>query len=373
MAMKKILKHQQVAEALLTEILAGKHDASARLPSETQLVNRFGVSRPTVARALQELKAKGVLERRVGSGTYLCKNKEAAPAPRQLGLIVPGLGKVEVFDIICGELASLARVHDMGMHWGGSIRPRADVSMSIPEAEELCSRYIEKGISGVFFAPFEFTSDNEAANRRIAERLSHAGITVVLLDRDICPFPQRSEFDLVGIDNFAGGYMLAEHLIKLGARKLAFVARPFSATAVDARKAGVIAAMQTHGIETPHNLSHLGESTDPKFVIHLISGRLYDGVICANDLTAAQLQQTLSRLKVKIPQQLRIVGFDDARFATLLSVPLTTIQQPCRDIALTAFRAMNERLLTPGIPPRNLLLTPRLVVRESCGAYCREE
>ena len=60
---------------------------------------------------------------------------------------------------------------------------------------------------------------------------------------------------------------------------------------------------------------------------------------------------------------------DFVRFATPLSVPLTTIQQPCRDIAFTAFNAMRERITAPTIPARSLLLTPSLIIRESCGAY----
>ncbi len=66
---------------------------------------------------------------------------------------------------------------------------------------------------------------------------------------------------------------------------------------------------------------------------------------------------------------MRVVGFDDVRYATLLSVSLTTIHQPCRDIAEVAFRALQERIREPTIPPRTLMLAPRLVVRESCGAY----
>lgn len=367
--MKKPPRHQQISSELLSEILAGKHDHSNRLPSEAQLVKRFKVSRPTVARALLDLKTKGILDRRAGSGTYLRKDRDATPSVRQLGLIVPGLGKIEIFDVICGELASLARVNDLGMHWGGSTRPSADKSMSIEEAEELCARYIANSVSGVFFAPFEHTTDNEAANRRITERLSHAGIPVVLIDRDICAFPQRSNFDLVGIDNFAGGFLLADHLIKLGAKRLAFVTRPFSATTVDARKAGATAAMLAHGLTVPRDFLHIGDPGDVKFIRKLIAGRQYDAVICTNDHTAAQLLQTLTRLDLKVPQNLRVVGFDDVRFATLLSVPLTTIQQPCRDIALTAFNAMRERITNPTLPARSLLLTPHLVVRESCGAY----
>ena len=367
--MKKPPRHQQISSELLTEILAGKHDHSNRLPSEAQLVKRFKVSRPTIARALLDLKTKGLLERRAGSGTYLCKDRDASPATRQLGLIVPGLGKIEIFDVICGELASLARVNDLGMHWGGSTRPSADKSMSIDEAEELCTRYTSSGVSGVFFAPFEHTTENEPANRRITERLSHAGIPVVLIDRDICAFPQRSNFDLVGIDNFAGGYLLADHLIKLGAKRLAFVTRPFSATTVDARKAGASAAMLAHGITVPRDFLHAGDPGDVKFVRKLTASCQHDAVICTNDHTAAQLLQTLARLDLKVPQNVRVVGFDDVRFATLLSVPLTTIQQPCREIALTAFNAMRERMANPTLPARSLLLRPHLVVRESCGAY----
>jgi len=72
---------------------------------------------------------------------------------------------------------------------------------------------------------------------------------------------------------------------------------------------------------------------------------------------------------VRVPRDVRMAGFDDVRFATLVSVPLTTVHQPCREIAVTAFRAMLERIADPTLPPRLLLLSPRLVIRESCGAY----
>ena len=72
-----------------------------------------------------------------------------------------------------------------------------------------------------------------------------------------------------------------------------------------------------------------------------------------------------------MPRSVRVVGFDDVRYATLLPTQLTTMQQPCREIALVAFQAMRERIADPALPPRSLLLTPRLIVSESCGAYLR--
>jgi LacI family transcriptional regulator len=79
--------------------------------------------------------------------------------------------------------------------------------------------------------------------------------------------------------------------------------------------------------------------------------------------------RSLEASGVKVPRDARVVGFDDAKYATLVSPPLTTIHQPSRDIAVIAFRAMLERIAEPMLPARSFALTPRLVVRESCGAY----
>jgi LacI family transcriptional regulator len=79
--------------------------------------------------------------------------------------------------------------------------------------------------------------------------------------------------------------------------------------------------------------------------------------------------RTLESEGVRTPRDVRVVGFDDVKYATLVSVPLTTVHQPCQDIALMAFRLMMDRLAEPTLPARAVNLAPRLVVRESCGAY----
>jgi LacI family transcriptional regulator len=210
---------------------------------------------------------------------------------------------------------------------------------------------------------------NIPANRRLAEALREAGVPVVLLDRDLLPFPGRSDFDLVGIDNLTGGCLLAEHLIKLGCRRLRFVARPLSAATVDARIAGVREALVRHNIEPEARWVWHGDPADTKFVRSLVAGRMADAFICANDDTAAVLLRSLEAAGIRVPQDARVVGFDDVKYATLVSPPLTTMHQPCRDIAMVAFRTMVERITDPTLPARNLMLTPSLVIRESCGAY----
>jgi LacI family transcriptional regulator len=296
----------------------------------------------------------------------------AHAAMPQLGMIVPSLLHTEIFEPLCGELASLARVNDYGLWWGGSAFPGRDSKMTVEEAEALCGRFIENGVAGVFFVPFEHQPDRESANRRIAERLRQAGIPLVLLDRDLGAFPNRSGYDLIGVDNFAGGYLLAEHLIKLGARRLAYVMRPLTASTVDARIAGARIAMLAYALEAPQPFIHAGDPTDIKFVRSFAQAHQLDAVLCTSDHLAAQLLQSLTRLGIRVPQDLRLVGFDDIRFASLLTIPLTTMEQPCRDMAITAFNALRERIKNPTLPPRTLMLTPRIVVRETCGAYLKQ-
>jgi len=365
-------KHREVSRQLLAEIAVGKYGPKGRLPSEAQLVKRFQVSRPTIGRALRDLQAEGLIERRAGSGTYVRQAAEATVTPirtRQLGLLIPDLGTVEVFGLICGELASVVRAHEYTLLWGDSAYPSYDKEVDEKRAVELCEQFIERRVAGVFFAPFEFTPGKEAINRTILERFSNAGVPVVLLDRDIVPFPHRTSLDLVAIDNVAAGCLLADHLFKLGCRHIAFLTWANAAPTVDARITGVRDTLLRHGVELAHDWLQTGDAEDTKFVRSLTAARRWDAVICANDLTAAQLMRTLEKNGVRVPHEVRVAGFDDVKYATLLSVPLTTIHQPSRDIAVTACHAMLDRLADPTLPARSILLAPRLVVRESCGAY----
>ena len=92
-----------------------------------------------------------------------------------------------------------------------------------------------------------------------------------------------------------------------------------------------------------------------------------DGIVCANDFTAAHLLKTLTGLGVSVPGEVRLAGIDDVKYASLLSVPLTTIHQPCASIGAVAVSTMVERLRNPTLPPRDILLNFQLVVRESSG------
>ena len=84
-----------------------------------------------------------------------------------------------------------------------------------------------------------------------------------------------------------------------------------------------------------------------------------------SDLTAAQWLQSATQKGWRVPADFKLAGFDDVKYATLLSVPLTTVRQPCRAIGIACVDAMQSRLERPLLPPRFITLRGELVVRAS--------
>ncbi len=356
-------KYREILEKIQEDISSGKYKPGQRLPSETELVRRYGASRMTVFRAMHELQTLGIVVRRVGSGTFV--SQAVNTGSHVFGLLIPELGQTEIFEVICKGMMETPQAIHHALLWGNTASQEDDKEEI---AEQLCRHYISRKVSGVFFAPVEFTPGRHEANRRIVATLSKANIPVVLLDRCIERYPQRSNYDLVGIDNRRTAYLNTEHLIKAGAKRIAFFSRPNSAPTVDARIAGYREALQTLGKQSGGDLVSFGDASDQKFVKTVLKRDRPDAFICANDHTAGNLMQTLLSIGKRIPEDIRIVGFDDVKYARLLPVPLTTQHQPCKDIGRVALGVMLDRLANPDLPGRDVLLGCKLIVRQSCGA-----
>jgi DNA-binding LacI/PurR family transcriptional regulator len=125
------------------------------------------------------------------------------------------------------------------------------------------------------------------------------------------------------------------------------------------------------GCESQPPLVFECEGSDAEEVSALMDKARPDGIVCANDLTAAKLMHNLLKLGLKIPGQIRMVGINDVKYARFLPVPLTTLHQPCPDIGATAMSVMLDRLQHPNAPTRDVLLDCELVVRQSCGVELR--
>ena len=373
-----IPKYQHILEQLQRDVLSGEYPPGARVPSEAALTKRFGASRITVGRAVRELRQRGLVERRAGSGTFVAPPKPASGVPptppgnggRPFGLLIPDLGETEIFAPMRQGMAAAPSAGQHALLWGYSAPDEAAAGRE-EAGWRLCRQYVEQGVGGVFFAPFERTANRHQVNRRIVTALEEAHIPVVLLDRDLVPYPRRSRHDLVGIDNRRAGYLACEHLLARGSQRVAFVAYPDSASTVDARAAGYREALFQAGQPVESALIPRLDPTDEGAVGAFLAAARPDAAVCANDRVAGQLMHTLLALGRRVPEDLRLVGIDDVGYASLLPVPLTTIHQPCREIGTAAMTTMVERVARPQAPARDILLDCHLVVRQSCGARAR--
>ncbi len=362
MTTNKLKKYDVIYNTLEREIKTDKYMHGFKLPSDKELCERFGASRPTVARALGELESVGLVERKIGSGTFIKYNSPGVKRRLKFGLLVPGLGETEIFDQICGHLSHMAQTENFKLVWYGSMdsgpQERAE------RLEQLAYRYIEEKVDGVFFTPLELTAEKDEVNLRITEIFKKHNIAVVLMDRDIVDFPNRSEYDLVSIDNFRIGYILTEHLIAAGCQKIDFLARPLSAPSVYMRIAGYREALRRFGLPFEEKNIHTSEPSDKNTIRNIIENKPR-AILCANDSTAAKLIQALSREKIDVPSQIMVAGVDDLAYSKYLTPTLTTYRQPYQDIAAIAIKILIDRIENETLPARTTRLMGELIIRES--------
>jgi len=360
---KEVAKHREIYQQIHRAIVSGEYAVGQRIPTEAELGAAYSVSRPTISRALRDLEQQGYLLRRRGAGTFVREFQRTSGG--LFGLTVPHT-EGGILGPICAEIVQRADAGGHSVLYGGTLPRHGPVSAA--QADAFCERFIARGVVGVFFLPLILRREQMDINLRIADRLSEAGIAIVLLDHDIVDYPQRSRYDLVGVDNRRNGAVITEHLLAGGCRRIHFVTIDLTVSTSTARIAGYQDALRDHGIEPDPSWVHRWNTAeDGEFVRRLMRESRAEAFVCVNDDVARTLLLHLATLGVRVPEDVRLVSFDDLPFAAALPVPLTTLHQPTRDIGAAAVETMLSRIAAPDRPPRDVRLACDLRIRSSCG------
>jgi GntR family transcriptional regulator, arabinose operon transcriptional repressor len=352
-------KYQRLFEELKTDIASGRYRHGQKMPSEASLMNRTGMSRITVVRALRELKQAGLVDRIAGSGTFARDTNSLETRAFLFGLLIPELGRTEIFAPICRAIASAPAAKPHALLWGNG-----GATSTTKQALSLLEQFISRSVDGVFFAPLEFGADADKINHRILRQLRKAKIATVLLDRRVSRLSSRDRADITGLNHRHAAYMVTEHLLKAGCRKLCFVMSRSRSSSVLDRQAGFQQAIADSGMRSISKAYFDCEADSAPFRRWIRVGELR-GVVCVNDQVAAHVSQLVTRWKLSVPEDLRLTGIDDVGYASILPVPLTTVKQPIEQIGHTALQLMLERINSPGRPTREVLLDGELMARES--------
>ena len=355
--LKGYTNYKRVYETLKKEILGGKYSSGKSFPSSTALARRFEIARFTIRQALDILAMEGLIRSQRGRGTFVTK----MGANRQIGLIVPGVAYSEFFQPIVTALSGMCVERGYGLSIGSVFSENGEERAR--QAMALAHDLVEKRVSGVILQPIESIPNAPRVNKQILSVFKEVGIPVVMIDSDVVPLPLRSEYDVVGINNFDAGRRMAIHLLAAGARRICFVSTPWSCYGIRDRFAGVQSVLASHGVLI-RSMFELNASKADE-VRRLMRKERPDAILCSCDTFAAHLKCTLEKIGKRVPEDVLLAGFDDVQHATIMTPALTTVRQPCAEIAREAFCALIDRIKGENRPAREILLNASLVVRAS--------
>jgi GntR family transcriptional regulator of arabinose operon len=352
---------QEIYLKLKSDILNSEIPFGNLLMPENELAEIMHVSRPTITKIYNTLQTEGLVIKKAGFGTsvtYKMNNTKY-----RFGLLLPGAGESEIFSAINDQFLSLGKRRNFDCLWEGTVANDAEIRKGV--ALNICKNYIEEKVDGIFFAPLERTAGSEKLNEEICLLIEKSNIPLVLIDRDIYPFPDRSKYDLVGIDNYHGGYVMAQHLISAGCKTIYFFHRPDSAYSVNLRIEGVRAAVENTNLIFNDKNIICGEPEDLNLIKGMNIISYETGIICGNDSTAASLISGLESIGLKITSDALIAGFDNMKYSVHLKYPLTTYRQPCEEITESCVDLIFNRISNRIKRPVNVNLYGDVIERAS--------
>jgi len=233
------------------------------------------------------------------------------------------------------------------------------------------------------------TSENQAKEERllktmrefpadgilICPAIGSASSTALMLENQLptVAFARRAPgLDYAGVDNVQGALLAVEHLCSLGNRRIAFIGGDPDVSTGRERIEGYNRA-----------LNRLGLPFDPCLVLPASPTRRggYDNVgrllqienrptaaLCFNDVVALGVIEGLQHAGVQAGKEFGVVGFNNVPDAAQSRPGLTTVDTSPRQLGELAAELLLKRIAQRDSPIRTMILQPRLIVRESCGA-----
>jgi len=208
-------------------------------------------------------------------------------------------------------------------------------------------------------------------SRKTLDFISQRNTRFVLIDRDV----EGIQADAVVGDSIGGARILTEHLIRLGHRRIGLVTGPLDVSTARDRLQGYQEALRTHSIEVDHTLvvesdyKRQGGFRAAHQLLALPSGQRPSAVVASNNFMGVGLIEALREARLKVPDDIAVVCFDDLELASALDPFLTVVAQPARTFGTVATQLLLERLGgAESLPRRKIVLPPELIVRVSCGA-----
>jgi len=215
-----------------------------------------------------------------------------------------------------------------------------------------------ESVDGTIIPPI---NEKDPALRRAIE----LGMVVVCVDRSL----SHLAVDKVEVDNWLGSFEAVSHLLARGHRSIGVIAGPTDSSTGRERLRGYRDALTRAGLVANSKLIRHGDYKEEsgRILTHelLARARPPTAIFACNSLMAIGALATIKELRLEIPRQIALVGFDDLPLSALLHPPLTVVRQPAYEVGQAAADLLFRRLEDPSRPAASVMLSPTLIVRQS--------
>jgi LacI family transcriptional regulator len=341
------------------------------------IAREAGVSHATVSRALNN---KGDLSPATRARVLAVAEKlHYVPSSVARALVS---GQTRTFGLIVSNNASpffseIVRVIEGTTNAAGFGLLLCNSAESQEQALRCLAMLLSKQVDAIILTPVQ-------SDTRDVALLQRSGIPYLLLLRRFADLAA----DSVVLDNVKGGYLVTDHLLCLGHRRIGHVAGPSHIFSAEGRLAGYRKALEERGVPYDDGLVVNAGFTvaggyEAAMVLLERARRPAPGpgrgepattaIFASTDLQAVGVLKAARELGLRIPDDVALTGGDDIELAEYLEVPLTTFRQPAHEIGARSVEILLARLAGDQSAPRQVVLDPELVVRRSSGHPIIEE
>ena len=234
------------------------------------------------------------------------------------------------------------------------------------KADSLIDSMLKMGVEGFIFASCKLQD-------KVVEALIDDGFPVVMVNRKL----RKNKGDYVVLDNRYGAYLMVNHLIHQDYHRIAMISGPRSVSTSADRYRGYVQALKDKGITIDNEIIKVGsfsQETGYKFTKQLMSLLNPPGALfCCDDAIALGAMKALGELGLKVPEDVAVVGFDDAEISSHPLIQLTTVSQNLKEMGRLAGKTIVDRMKGREESPQRILLEPHLIIRRSCGYQLNRE
>ena len=226
-----------------------------------------------------------------------------------------------------------------------------------------------KGVDGIILTSAHMGDPNIVG-------LAEEGFPIILINRRTYHPVVKEKVDYVGVDNILGGFLAAEHLIRLGHKRIGVIGGSSESSVGFERLEGGKKALTTYGMEVIGD--HFLEGD-------FLKGSGYQGgkrflkmdepptaIFATNDYMALGTYQAIVEEGRRVPEDIALIGFNDIEFAAMKGIELTTVGQKKYEMGAQAVKMLVERIEGGGMgSPKEMILEPELIIRKTCGFHLR--